>query len=198
METQPSTSANLSTPLNRHALLSQQEECKGEIIPDNNMTTQLSTHNNNTPIAKLIRRNDVYYIHPLACSPQTPSHIATPGIAKLPKATSTQLWHERLGLTGKKILKKTAQCSKGMEGLDTNELTTCETCHLSKAQRYVSREPRPTPFEPLDEVFVDTVGKLTKAFNGNQYAVIITDAKSRMRWAISTCSKDQIVSQLVN
>lgn len=84
-----------------------------------------------------------------------------------------------------------------MEGLDTGELTTCETCHLSKAQRYVSREPRPTPFEPLDEVFIDTVGKLTTACNGHQYAVIITDAKSRMRWAITVCTKDQIAPELV-
>ncbi|KAI0993339.1 hypothetical protein K3495_g14845 [Podosphaera aphanis] len=84
-----------------------------------------------------------------------------------------------------------------MEGLDTSELTLCETCHLSKAQRYVSREPRPTPFEPLDEVFIDTVGKLTTACNRHQYAVIITDAKSRMRWAITTNTKDQIAPQLV-
>ena len=90
-----------------------------------------------------------------------------------------------------------AQCSKGMEGLDLSELTTCETCHLSKAQRYISREPRPTPFEPLDEVFIDTVGKLTTACNGQQYTVIITDSKSRMRWAISMCMKDQIAPQLV-
>ncbi|KAI0992595.1 hypothetical protein K3495_g15590, partial [Podosphaera aphanis] len=74
---------------------------------------------------------------------------------------------------------------------------TCETCHLSKAQRYVSREPRPVPLDPLDEVFVDTVGKLTTAINGHQYAVIITDAKTRMRWAITTSTKDQIAPQLV-
>ncbi|KAI0994525.1 hypothetical protein K3495_g13658 [Podosphaera aphanis] len=84
-----------------------------------------------------------------------------------------------------------------MEGLDTVELTTCETRHLSKAERYVSREPRPTPFELLDEVFIDTVGKLTTACNGHQYAVIITDAKTRMRWAISIRTKDKIAPQLV-
>ncbi|CAJ2651603.1 unnamed protein product [Trifolium pratense] len=133
---------------------------------------------------------------PLFHIPHTLTNVTAPGIARVPKTTSAQRWHQRLGHTGQKILKKTAQCSKGMEGLDTSELSTCETCHLSKAQRYVSRQPRPIPFEPLDEVFIDTVGKLTPATNGHQYAVIITDAKSRMRWAITTRSKDQIAPQL--
>ncbi|KAI0997718.1 hypothetical protein K3495_g10471 [Podosphaera aphanis] len=119
-----------------------------------------------------------------------------PGVARIPKTSSAQRWHRRLGHTGQKILKKTAQCSKGLEGIDTSELTTCETCHLSKAQRYVSREPQLTPFDPLDEVFVNTIGKLTAALNGHQYAVIITDAKTRMRWVISTSTKDQIATQL--
>lgn len=79
-----------------------------------------------------------------------------------------------------------------MNGINYSELTTWETCHLSKAQRFVSREPRPTPGEPLDEVFLDTVGKLTEAFNGHQHAVILTDAKTRMRWAITTSTKYEI------
>ncbi|KAI0994998.1 hypothetical protein K3495_g13184 [Podosphaera aphanis] len=149
------------------------------------------------PIAQLVQKNNVYYIQPLTDHTHAPLHIAAPGIARVPKTTSAQRWHQRLGHTDQKILKKTAQCSKGMEGLDTGEITLCETCHLSKAQRYVSREPRPTPFEPLHEVFIDTVGKLTTACNGHQYAVIITDAKSRMRWTISISTKDQIAPQLV-
>lgn len=78
-----------------------------------------------------------------------------------------------------------------------SELSTCETFHLSKAQRFVSREPRPTPHSPLDEIFVDTVGKIAPAINSHQYAVIITDAKTRMRWAITTTSKDKIASLLI-
>ncbi|KAI1000335.1 hypothetical protein K3495_g7860 [Podosphaera aphanis] len=58
-------------------------------------------------------------------------------------------------------------------------------------------EPRPTPGEPLDEVFIDTVGKLTAALNGHQYAVILTDTKTRMRWVITTQSKDVIVQELL-
>ena len=122
---------------------------------------------------------------------------AAPGVSRIPYAADAHRWHQRLGHTGQQILKKTAQCSLGMEGIDFTELTNCETCHLSKAQRFVSREPRPTPGEPLDEVFVDTIGKLTAAFNSHQYAIILTDAKSRMRWSITTATKDEIVNQLI-
>lgn len=84
-----------------------------------------------------------------------------------------------------------------MNDINYSKLTTYETCHLSKAQRFVSREPRPTPGEPLDEVFFDTVGKLTEAFNSHQYIVILTDAKTRIRWAISTFTKDEIATLIV-
>ena len=83
-----------------------------------------------------------------------------PGVARIPRVTSAQMWHQRLGHVGLEILKKTAQCSTGLEGIDLSDLSTCETCHLSKAQRFVSREPRPTPGEPLDEIFVDTMPEL--------------------------------------
>ncbi|KAI0992311.1 hypothetical protein K3495_g15875, partial [Podosphaera aphanis] len=173
---------------------------RGSITADQHMSLLSRKRDDQcTPIASLVQRNDVYYIEPLPShftnKPQAP--IMAPGVARIPKTSSAQRWHQRLGHTGQKILKKTAQCSKGLEGIDTSELTTCETCHLSKAQRYVSREPRLTPFDPLDEVFVDTVGKLTTALNGHQYAIIITDAKSRMRWAFSTSTKDQIATQLL-
>ena len=79
-----------------------------------------------------------------------------------------------------------------------SELSTCERCHLSKAQRFVSREPRPTPHSPSDEIFVETVGKIAPAINGHQYAVIITDAKTRMRWVIITKGKDEIANEFVN
>lgn len=149
------------------------------------------------PVARLVRKNDVFYIHPLNHKRETnPLPImAAPSIARTPCADA-QRWHQRLGHVGQNILKKTAECSKGLEGLNMSDLTTCETCHLSKAQRYVSKEPRLTPNEPLDEIFIDTIGKITTAMNGQQYAVIITDAKTRMRWAIITNIKDQIAPLL--
>lgn len=120
-----------------------------------------------------------------------------PGVARVPRTSCTDRWHQRLGHPGQTILKKTAECSFGLEGIDISDLSTCETCHLSKAQRFVSREQRPIPNDPLDEVFVDTVGKVTSSINGHQYILILTDAKTRMRWALPTESKDNIASLLV-
>lgn len=92
---------------------------------------------------------------------------------------------------------KRLQHTKGLEGIDLGRLTTCEICHLSKAQRYVFKESRPVPYGPLDKIFIDTVGKVTTATNGHKYAVIITDDKTRMRWALTTQSKDQNASSLL-
>ena len=61
----------------------------------------------------------------------------------------------------------------------------------------MSRDPRPTPHEPLDEVFVGTVGKLVPSVDEKQYAVIITDAKTCIHWVLTSQTKDQIASSLV-
>ncbi|KAI0994885.1 hypothetical protein K3495_g13296 [Podosphaera aphanis] len=170
------------------------------LFPDFNKSLLIlkRSGNPNRPVANLVRKNDVFYIHPLNLKQKTnlSTTIAAPSIARIPVADA-QRWHQRLGHIGQNILKKTAECSKGLEGISTNDLTTCETCHLSKAQRYVSREPRMIPNEPLDEIFIDTVGKITAAANGQQYAVIITDAKTRMRWVLTTNTKDQIAPLLI-
>ena len=150
------------------------------------------------PLARLVRKHDIYFIEPCHKADYKPlKPIATPGVVRVSKTTNTQRWHQRLGHIGQQILKKTAEVSKGLEGLDMMDLTTCETCHLSKAQRYISRELRPTPNDPLDEIFVDTVGKLSKSIHGDQYAVILTDAKTRMRWVLTASTKDEIAPKLI-
>ncbi|KAI1000675.1 hypothetical protein K3495_g7522 [Podosphaera aphanis] len=125
------------------------------------------------PIARLALINDVYYIRPLLKQQHDLSRtIAAPGVARIPITSSAKR-------------------------VETAELNTCETCHLSKAQRFVSRDPRITPYEPLDEIFVDTVGKLPLSTDEKQYAVVITDAKTRMRWVLNTNTKDQFADALV-
>ncbi|CAJ2645140.1 unnamed protein product [Trifolium pratense] len=169
------------------------------IVPnyDEMILIKRNSHQHHEAIAKLIRKNDVYYVSPITNSTCKTQIVAAPGVARLPTTTSAQRWHERLGHTGQTILKRTAQTSKGLEGIDLDNLTTCETCHLSKVQRFVSREPRPTPNQPLDEIHVDTVGKVAAALNSHQYIVVITDAKTRMRWCITTETKDQIAPQII-
>lgn len=198
-----------------HALYSPKSSCvilsagrlerKANIVIDHSNTRLVQRFEGepDREVARLARKNDVYYVYPLEFNhpkvmPNTiTAPIIAPGVARVPRAISAQRWHERLGHIGQKILKKTAECSAGLQNIDLSNLKSCETCHLSKSQRFVSREPRPTPNHPLDEVFMDTVGKLTTAVNGHQYAVIITDAKTRMRWVIATTTKDQISNLLV-
>lgn len=170
------------------------------IVPDysKSLLVQVQNEKSNRPVAHLVRKNEVFYIHPLNRKQENNLSltIAAPNITRIPTANA-QRWHQRLGHIGQTILQKTAECSKGLEEVVTSDLSTCETCHLSKAQRFVSRESRLTPNEPLDEIFIDTVGKIVAAINGEQYAAIITDAKTRMRWVIMTSTKDQIAPLLI-
>lgn len=152
----------------------------------------------NKPIARLETIDHILYMKPLKKEEQSmiTKSLAAPGVARIPKVINADRWHQRLGHIGQQIL-KTAENLYGMEGIDYSDLTTCDTCHLSKAQRFVSREPRPIPGELLDEIFIDTVGKLTESINGYKYLVIITDAKSSMRWTMTTKGKDEIANELV-
>lgn len=165
---------------------------------NNEVLVSLRDDNPRKPVGKLKSVEGVLFIQPCCSTPKIEKPpIVAPGVARIPHTSSAQRWHERLGHIGQKLLKETMRHAIGLEGVDLSELTTCETCHLSKAQRYISREPRPIPNEPLDEVFVDSVGKIAAALNGVQYAVILTDAKTRMRWIIVTKGKDEIADHLV-
>lgn len=119
-----------------------------------------------------------------------------PGVARVPKISCTDRWQQRLRHPGQTILKE-AECLFGLEGIDVSDLTTCETCHLSKAQRFVSREQRPIPNDPLDKIYVDIVEKATSSNNSHQYTLILPGAKTRMKWSLPTESKDKIALLLV-
>lgn len=107
-------------------------------------------------------------------------NMAAPGVAHVLYVSNISMapvsWINRKNIFWRKI----AKYSLGSERIDYSDLTTYETCHLRKAQNFFSREPRPIPSGSLDEVFIDTMGKLDSAFNGHQYAVLLTDAKMFM------------------
>ncbi|POS85053.1 hypothetical protein EPUL_003148 [Erysiphe pulchra] len=123
---------------------------------------------NNQPVDRLAAINGVLYIQPLkhTSNLQFSDKKTALGVARLPRTSDAHRWHQRLGHVEQRILKKIAEYSLGMEEVSFSDLSTCETCHLSKVQRYISREPRSVPCETLDEIFIDTVGKLTKSING--------------------------------
>ena len=155
------------------------------------------------PVARLVRINDVLVIKPLTedCKsryqvPSIPLTIAAPAVARIPKISDAQRWHQRLGHAGAKILAKTKALSKGLEGIDTSELALCRACHLSKAQRVVSRNSRPLPSSPLDEVFIDVVGPIDASLEGNRYITVVTDAHSRLRWALASVGKATISTDI--
>ncbi|KAI1000027.1 hypothetical protein K3495_g8174 [Podosphaera aphanis] len=51
------------------------------------------------PVARLLRKNDVYCTHSLDCDAQNRafSTVAAPGVARIPLTSSAQRWDQRLG-----------------------------------------------------------------------------------------------------
>ena len=116
------------------------------------------------------------------------SGLSAPAVAR-PKA-DTERWHQRLGHVGSQILSATKAKALGLETIDTSTLDHCEVCKLSKSQRVVSRRHRAAPGQPLDEIHVDTIGPITPTdIHENQYIYLLTDARTRYRWAIMASDK---------
>lgn len=108
---------------------------------ENKQLVKISENKPDIPIARLVEIDGVLFIKPLKITNDvsSPINIAAPRIAILPLVISAQRWHHRLGNLRQSIFKKTAEHSEGFNGIDVADLTTYETCHLSKAQRVVSR-----------------------------------------------------------
>lgn len=124
-----------------------------------------------------------------ASSPPQYIRLAAPATAK-PQA-DTMKWHQRLGHVGSKILSLTKAKLSGLELIDTAELGHCEPCKLARSQRIVSRIHRQRPNHALDEVHIDLVGSITPPdLYGNQWILMITDARTRYRWAIPMKRKE--------
>ncbi|KJX96368.1 hypothetical protein TI39_contig644g00003 [Zymoseptoria brevis] len=95
----------------------------------------------------------------------TDRNMSCPAFA-MPKADTTR-WHQRLGHVGNKILSATKAQVQGLEQIDTSTL-----------EHY--------------EVHIDIVGPIFPLdIFGCKYILMITDAKSRRRWAIFCKLKSQ-------
>ncbi|KAI0995931.1 hypothetical protein K3495_g12250 [Podosphaera aphanis] len=121
----PESSMNLISAGRAFRLANIQEDRKAGLLFHVTSSTR-------TPIARLIDISDISIVLPL---PETASArssvdlvaliIAKPAVAKLKKCSAADRWHQRLGHVGPLILSKTNGFAKGLDGLDTSELTHC-------------------------------------------------------------------------
>jgi transposase InsO family protein len=117
-------------------------------------------------------------------------HLSAPAISNDSVRGLTELWHQRLGHVGSTIIAKTMQLATGLEGVDTSTLDHCRACKLSMAHRMISRERRTPTSAPLDEIHIDTIGPIhPMSLTGCQYILLLTDARTRYRWAFPMAHK---------
>lgn len=106
---------------------------------------------------------------------------ALPVMARSP--STAMLWHQRLGHAGRSLLGQTQRCCRGMDDVSFLETFSCDTCHLSKSQRVVSRHSVERATIPFARIHVDVIGHITPtSSHGERWVVLLTDDLTRHRW----------------
>jgi transposase InsO family protein len=112
--------------------------------------------------------------------PRKPAKRATrpPRYAKslhrTPRVDIADLWHERAGHPGPRVLEHLASHVNGAR-LKGPSTVKCAVCAVSKAKNVVSRrKPSRQPFRPFERIHLDLFG-LERAYNGARYAMAIME-----------------------
>lgn len=96
-------------------------------------------------------------------------------------ASSSSLWHQRLGHRNGEDMRKLGNMAVGIpQGLKING--KCDTCEVAKHVRAsfpASKKPRSK--NPWDLVFTDVMGPVEPSLGGARYAVMFTDDATRWR-----------------
>ena len=112
---------------------------------------------------------------------------------------NTDLWHRRLGHINPYQVSQTAKITKGMfcdKRHNHKPFNYCLACDVSKALRWSPRNKRRRA-EKAGFLHVDTFKVNPLGINGQQWGMIVTDDRHRMRWAYAFARKG-MASELLN
>lgn len=76
---------------------------------------------------------------------------------------------------------------KGMRKQIKKYIRECATCQVNKSSNRTAREPMmitTTASRPLEKIYMDIVGPLTKSYNGNVFILTLQDDLSKFAWAV--------------
>lgn len=111
--------------------------------------------------------------------------------------TATE-WHHIFGHASYDIIARTAKVVKGMVITGSPDIN-CRPCGLAKSTQTISRRPQLRPQRLLGLVHIDLVGPIREpGKDGEKYFMIITDGRSRRRWAYTSDSKAVLGNELVS
>jgi hypothetical protein len=79
-----------------------------------------------------------------------------------------------------------------LKGDEASSVSSCETCHVAKAYRVVSREPQPALKDTFEIVHSDVARHLKPVgFRHARYIELFTDGLSQCRWPYLRTHKDE-------
>lgn len=100
-------------------------------------------------------------------------------------AASAEVWHRRLGHPQYKTVQQVAKLVEGVTiDARTEDHAICETCHLGRSDRQVSRRPIGRVFGPLGRVHFDLI-QLPRAYNKHNWISHFYIEGIRFHWVMT-------------
>lgn len=119
-----------------------------------------------------------------------------------PKPMLVQLWHRRLGHLGMDNVIRTANATTGITFEDVKDpprKTICKPCVLAKSLRTQSKKPQTQAAQAFDRIHIDVIGPIKpKGIDGSEWAILMTDDKTRCRWVYPLQRKGDAHRAIVN
>ena len=110
-------------------------------------------------------------------------------------ASTSNIWHQRMGHIGKNALEALPKTTIGLEG-PVEKVQECETCIQAKAKAKISRTPMPRAKEVLEKVHSDICGPISPGtFQRKRYFVSFIDDKTRYAEIRLLGSRDELYSE---
>lgn len=119
-----------------------------------------------------------------------------------------KLWHRRLGHLGPKNVLRTAATTTGVAILASSAkkkllisptLIRYKPCVIAKSLRTQSKKPQVRALHAFDRIHIDVIGPIKpKGIDGLEWAIMMTDDKTRARWVYPLQKKGDAHQAIVN
>jgi hypothetical protein len=156
---------------------------------DNNVTIEFDPFGfsiKDLPTRTVLLRCDSHgKLYPLA--PSSPEALVS-------TAPSVDLWHQRLGHPGRRILHQTLP---NLDFIPSKQSSTCDSCQLGKHVRLPFSSSTSVTYVPFQIVHADVWTFLVSSFSGFKYYLVLIDYLTHYKWTFPLRAKSDVFECLL-
>lgn len=155
-----------------------------------NLCLYRNTNTGKTPFAQIFEHNRMFVIDykPLNHPSQTSNAAFQNSHTTSNNKASLETWHRRLGHASQDIIRKLPTAARGVSITNNDEISNCETCHLTKAKHQISRVTPDPANQPFEKVHVDLMF-FEKGYNGHTVAMHLYDTYTSFHMILTGATK---------